>query len=161
MTVRTRPRPGSSEFSAFVHRTEPKLLQALVATYGPVDGREAAVDALSWAWEHWDRLDGVSNEIGYLYRVGQTATRRFASRQLPLMGQIPAADRLPEFDPGLVPALGRLSPQQRAVVMLVCAFDWSQVEVAELLEVSTSTVREHLNRALGRLREELEVRDAR
>ena len=60
-----------------------------------------------------------------------------------------------------MPALGRLSPQQRAVVMLVCAFDWSQVEVADLLEVSTSTVREHLNRALDRLREELEVRDAR
>ena len=47
-----------------MHRTEPKLLQALVGTYGAVDGREAAVDALSWAWEHWDRLDGVSNQVG-------------------------------------------------------------------------------------------------
>lgn len=161
MTVRTSSRPGQSEFSAFVRRTEPKLLQALVATYGAVDGREAAVDALSWAWEHWERLDGVCNQVGYLYRVGQTATRRFASRQLPLIRQVRADDRLPEVDPGLVPALGRLSLQQRAVVMLVCAFDWSQVEVADLLEVSTSTVREHLNRALGRLRNELEVRDAR
>jgi DNA-directed RNA polymerase specialized sigma24 family protein len=160
MTVRTPPRPSQSEFTAFVRRTEPKLLQALVATYGAVDGREATVDALSWAWEHWDRLEGVSNQVGYLYRVGQTATRRFAAGRLPLIRQLRADDRLPEVDPGLVPALGRLSPQQRAVVMLVCAFDWSQVDVAELLEVSTSTVREHLNRALGRLREELEVGDA-
>jgi DNA-directed RNA polymerase specialized sigma24 family protein len=146
---------------AFVHTTEPRLLQALVATYGAVDGREATVDALSWAWEHWDRLDGVSNQVGYLYRVGQTATRRFASRGLPLTRQLRGADRLPDVDPGLVPALGRLSPQQRAVVMLVCAFDWSQVEVAELLGITTSTVREHLHRALGRLRNELEVRDAK
>jgi hypothetical protein len=49
VTVRTPIRPSQSEFSAFVRRTEPRLLQALVATYGPVDGREAAVDALSWA----------------------------------------------------------------------------------------------------------------
>jgi DNA-directed RNA polymerase specialized sigma24 family protein len=160
VTVRTPIRPSQSEFSAFVQRTEPRLLQALVATYGAVDGREAAVDALSWAWEHWDRLDGVGNQVGYLYRVGQTATRRFASRTLPLVGQVPAYDRLPDIDPGLEPALARLSAQQRVVVMLVCAFEWSQVEVAELLEVSTSTVHEHLNRALGRLRDELEVQDA-
>ena len=159
MTVRTELRPSRVEFSAFVRQTEPKLLQALVATYGAVDGREATFDALSWAWEHWGRLEGVTNQVGYLYRVGQTATRRFASRHRPLVGQVPADDRLPEFDPGLVHALGRLSPHQRVVVMLVSAFDWSHVEVAEVLEISPSTVREHLSRALGRLRHELEVRD--
>lgn len=53
--------PGRREFEAFVGRVKPGLLQALVATYGPVDGREACVDALSWAWEHKDRLDGVAN----------------------------------------------------------------------------------------------------
>ena len=77
MTVPVSLRPTREEFSAFVRKTEPKLLQALVATYGAVDGREATVDALSWAWEHWCRLEGVTNQVGYLYRVGQTATRRF------------------------------------------------------------------------------------
>jgi DNA-directed RNA polymerase specialized sigma24 family protein len=159
MTVRAPMRPTRAEFSAFVRRTEPKLLQALVATYGAVDGREATVDALSWAWEHWVRLEGVTNQVGYLYRVGQTATRRFASRQRRLVREVPAVDRLPDVDPGLVHALGRLAPHQRAVVVLVCAFDWPQVEVAEVLEISPSTVRDHLSRALGRLRQELEVRD--
>jgi DNA-directed RNA polymerase specialized sigma24 family protein len=45
-------------------------------------------------------------------------------------------------------------------VLLVHAFDWSQTEVAALLEITTATVREHLRRALERLRRDLEVHDA-
>ena len=68
----------------FVRDVEPRLLQALVAAYGPREGREATVDALSWAWEHWDRLGPIANKVGYLYRVGQSATRRYSSRAIPL-----------------------------------------------------------------------------
>jgi DNA-directed RNA polymerase specialized sigma24 family protein len=151
-------RPTRAEFVTFVHDVEPRLLAALVATYGPIDGREATVDALSWAWEHWDRLAEVRNKAGYLYRVGQTATRRFAATALPLTGPVRASDdRLPEIEPLLIPALADLSDQQRTVVLLVHAFDWSQTEVADLLEITPSTVREHLRRALERLRQRLEV----
>lgn len=152
--------PSRAEFRAFVRDVEPQLLDALVATYGPVDGREATVDALSWAWEHWDRLDGVSNKVGYLYRVGQTASRRFAARGLPLTRSLASPTRLPDVEPGLIPALAALSDQQRTVVLLVHAFDWSQSEVAILLDITPSTVREHLRRALERLRHHLEVHDA-
>jgi len=151
-------RPTRAEFTAFVHEVEPRLLEALTATYGPIDGREATVDALSWAWEHWERLADVGNKPGYLYRVGQTATRRFAVRSLPLTGPLRASvGRLPEVEPGLIPALARLSDQQRTVVLLVHAFDWSQTEVAELLDITPSTVREHLRRALEGLRQRLEA----
>jgi DNA-directed RNA polymerase specialized sigma24 family protein len=47
------------------------------------------------------------------------------------------------------------------VVLLVHGYGWRQVEVAALLEVSPSTVADHLGRALARLREELEVEDVR
>ena len=56
MGVSTQPIPDADAFARFVANVRPALLQALVATYGPVDGREATVDALSWAWEHWDRV---------------------------------------------------------------------------------------------------------
>jgi DNA-directed RNA polymerase specialized sigma24 family protein len=151
--------PTASEFAVFVRAVEPGLRQALIASYGPTDGREATIDALSWAWEHWDRLAGVANPIGYLYRVGQTATRRFAVRDLPLFADVVAGDELPEIEPALIPALSRLSAQQRTVVLLVCAFGWRHTEVAELLEISPPTVRTHLGRALDRLRDEMEVRD--
>jgi hypothetical protein len=80
MTVPVSLRPTREEFSAFVRKTEPKLLQALVATYGTVDGREATVDALSWAWEHWCRLEGVTNPVGYLATcIGSVKRRRAGS----------------------------------------------------------------------------------
>jgi DNA-directed RNA polymerase specialized sigma24 family protein len=151
--------PSTAEFAEFVRVVEPSLRQALVATYGSIDGREATIDALSWAWEHWGRLADVANPTGYLYRVGQTATRGFVARHLPLVGLEAATHRLPEVEPGLVPALNRLSAQQRTVVLLVCAFGWRHTEVADLLEISPPTVRTHLGRAIDRLRDELEVRD--
>lgn len=151
--------PTREEFSAFLAEVEPRLLQALVSRYGPVDGREATVDALSWAWEHWDRLAAVSNRAGYLYRVGQSATRRFAIGKVPVKLQVAHLANEPHVEPGLERALGRLSGQQRTVVALVHAWGWTQTEVAELLEVNLSTVREHLARAMTRLRAELEVRD--
>jgi DNA-directed RNA polymerase specialized sigma24 family protein len=151
--------PSAAAFAAFVRDVEPGLRQALVATYGSTDGREATIDALSWAWEHWGRLDGVATPIAYLYRVGQTATRRFATRHLPLLADAVSGVELREIEPGLVPALSRLSGQQRTVVLLVCAFGWRHTEVADLLGISPPTVRTHLGRALDRLRDELEARD--
>jgi DNA-directed RNA polymerase specialized sigma24 family protein len=153
-------RSERGEFTAFVRDTEPRLLHALVAHYGPVDGREATVDALSWAWENWPRFVEVDNKLGYLYRVGQSASRRYASRPLPRLMHLPVEQRAPDIDPGLVPALAQLSEQQRTAVVLVHAFGWTQTEVAELLDVNVSTVREHITRALTRLRAKLEVCDA-
>ncbi|MEP7115695.1 MAG: sigma-70 family RNA polymerase sigma factor [Ilumatobacteraceae bacterium] len=140
---------------------EPRLYRALVATFGPADGREATVDALSWAWEHWSRLREVDNKLGYLYRVGQSAVRRFGSRPVPVRLLQAVESRIPEITPELVPALAKLPTQQRTVVVLVHAFGWSQAEVADLLGVSASTVHEHLSRAVERLRAELEVVDDR
>jgi len=161
MGVESLNRPSREEFAPFLAEVEPRLLQALMARYGPVDGREATVDALSWAWENWGRLSTVDNRAGYLYRVGQSATRRFSARPIPHELRLVEGHEPPEVEPGLVEALKGLSEQQRTVVMLVHAFGWRQTEVAELLDVGSSTVREHLARALARLRKELQVQDAK
>lgn len=159
MVVRIDKQQSALTFSAFVADVEPRLRQALVATYGPVDGREATVDALSWAWEHWDRLLEVDNRAGYLYRVGQSAVRRFAATAVNVDFANVGAAHAADFEPGLLPALARLSVQQRTVVLLVHGHGWSQAEVARTLEINPSTVREHLARALDRLRNELENDD--
>jgi DNA-directed RNA polymerase specialized sigma24 family protein len=149
-----------AELAAFVRQVEPRLRQALVATYGPVDGREATVDALSWAWEHWDQTREIGNPVAYLYRVGQSAVRRFGSRPVPVDPLKAATSSIPEISPDLLPALARLSLQQRTIVVLVHAHGWSQADVAGLLDINASTVREHLTRAISRLRDDLEVHDA-
>jgi DNA-directed RNA polymerase specialized sigma24 family protein len=150
-----------AELEAFVRMVEPRLRQALVATYGPADGREATVDALSWAWENWDRVREIRNPIGYLYRVGQSSVRSFGPKPFPVDITRVAETAFPEISPELIPALHRLSPQQRTIVFLVHAHGWSQADVADLLDINPSTVREHLNRAVKRLREDLEVHDVR
>ena len=146
-------------FAEFLAATEPRLRQALVATYGAVDGREATVDALSWAWEHFDRVQAMDYPVGYLFRVGQTAVRRFGRRPLPVDPTTEQFSHLPEIAPELLPALGRLPDQQRTIVVLVHAFGWTQAAVAELLDVGPSTVHKQLSRAVDRLRHDLEVRD--
>ena len=152
-------REPEHEFAAFVRTVEPKLRAALVSTYGPVDGRALTVDALGWAWEHWDRMESIGHPVAYLYRVGQTASRRYSSRPVPPELLQAVHDHIPEITPELLPALGRLSEQQRTVVLLVHAFGWSQREVAAVIDISPSTVRQHLERAMTRLRSELEVSD--
>jgi DNA-directed RNA polymerase specialized sigma24 family protein len=155
-----------AEFEGFVASHEPRLRVALVAAYGPYDGRAATVDVLSWAWEHWDRLRSMDNPVGYLYRVGQSASRRYAVQPIPIDTRSvdaaeTAGDDLPGVCPELAAAVGALPAQQRVVLMLVHAFGWTQRDVARLLEINPSTVKQHLDRALTRLSHDLEVRGVR
>ena len=142
-------------FEVFLARVEERLRVALIASYGPDDGLAAAWDALSWAWEHWDRVQAMANPVGFLYRVGQSAARRHRSRPIPIDARMFRQHGIPEIDPRLVPALGELSIQQRTTVLLVHAFGWTIREVAALLDVAPSTVQTHLARGLDRLRTQL------
>lgn len=142
------------DFETFFADAEPRLRRALVAGFGYDRGRDALAEAMGWAWEHWDELRPISNPIGYLYRVGQSRTRR---RRQPVVFGRPGEDPMPWVEPALVPALVALSEQQRVVVVLVHGYGWSHREVAELLNVGVSTVQKHLERALARLRNALEV----
>ena len=162
---RTQRNAGHDEqlagFDEFVGRVESRLRVALVATYGAHDGRAATVDALSWAWEHWAQIQWMDNPVGYLFRVGQSATRRYVVRPIPFERYELSADELLGMSTELAEAIKRLPAQQRTVVMLVHAFGWSQRDVAATLEITPSTVKAHLDRALTRLNNDLELRDAR
>jgi DNA-directed RNA polymerase specialized sigma24 family protein len=97
----------------------------------------------------------MESPAAYLFRVGQTSARRSRRRQ----GHLPVPDSvdLPHFEPGLLPALGRLSESQRTAVLLVHAFGWPQSEAADLMGISVSSIRTHLARAVSKLQEVLEV----
>jgi DNA-directed RNA polymerase specialized sigma24 family protein len=141
-------------FTDFVTEVEPRLRRAFTLLRGPDGGSEATAEALAWAWEHWSEVQAMANPAGYLYRVGSSRTRRRAPR-LPLAAPVEAAG----FEPGLVPALGRLSERQRAAVVLVHGCGWTHQEVADALKVSRSSVGTHVERAMARLRKELGVDD--
>ena len=67
---------AEDEFTAFVRRVEPSLRRALVAGYGVDRGRDAAMDALVFAWRRWDKVRGLENPAGYLFRVGQRVAKK-------------------------------------------------------------------------------------
>lgn len=142
-------------FEQFVDAHGRALRAALVASFGADVGADACAEALAYGWQYWERVGPMDNPVGYLFRVGQNASRR-QSRRRPLF-PAPTPGELPEFEPKLLPALAALSEQQRVAVVLVHGFGWSMANVADLLEISHSTVRTHLGRALASLRQALEV----
>jgi RNA polymerase sigma factor (sigma-70 family) len=148
------PAPGDvvEQFTAFVSEHEPRLRRAFVAAYGGARGREATAEALAYAWEHWSRLSDIDNIPGYLFRVGQSRTRRKRTA----LTFVPDDRRDPVFEPGLVPALKALTLRQRTAVVLVHGFGWSLREVAELTGTKVTTVQNHLERGLAKLRRALE-----
>lgn len=143
------------EFSLFVSDAEPKLSRALTAAYGPEVGRETARDALVYAWENWERVSEMENPVGYLYRVGQSRSRRYR-RQRVLFPEV-VADELPHVEPLLPRALGELSEKQRAALVLIHVEGMSEREAADAMGVSRATVRRHADRALSKIRSFLEV----
>jgi DNA-directed RNA polymerase specialized sigma24 family protein len=104
---------------------------------------------MAYAWAHFDELRAMDNPVGYLYRVGQSRTR--PRNRAPLF-PAPAARGLPDVEPALAGALTELTEHQRVCVVLVHAYEWTYQEVADLLGVSRSTVQNHLERGLARLR---------
>ena len=155
--------PRTGVFEEFVSAIEPGLRRALVAGYGSEVGRDAATDALAWAWQNWARVSDLSNPAGYLYRVGQSAARaqlRQRKKAIPLAGvQLPALEEDRAFEPALARALAALSPRQRAAVILVHGFHYSLTDAAGVMGCTESAVRNHITRALKNLRRALGVSD--
>ena len=147
---------GPDGFPAFFADTEPRLRRALVAAYGPQRGREAAAEALAYAWQHWDEVRTMANAAGYLYRVGQSRTRpRLVP---PLFPPVPEG-REPWVEPELTAALESLTERERVATVLIEGFGWTYREVAEMTDLSISSVQSYRERGLQKLRAALGVTD--
>lgn len=141
-------------FDEFVRSNERRLWQSLVPLVGPTAAEDAVADALMECWRSWARVRTMENPVGYAY----TIARRRAVRQnrAPVL---PAPDvaALPDVEPRLLVSIDRLSEMQRQVVYLVDGFGWGLTDAARILGISVSTVRNHRERGLARLRELLKV----
>jgi RNA polymerase sigma factor (sigma-70 family) len=151
-TASVSPEPGAdpaAAFEAFFRESEPKLRRALVAAYGPELGRDAAAEAFTYAWEHWERLSGMANLPGYLFRIGQT--RGIRRKRQPLLHDRSSWPDY-QFEPALPTALAALSARQRLAVVLVHGYGYTLQEVAELTGLRKGSVQTHAARGLARLR---------
>jgi len=145
---------GVGGFEQFFAIAEPALRRALVAGFGAEAGRDATAEALTYGWREWGRVSAMDNPTGYLYRVGE----RWAKRQRPLRPLPMSESAQPEADPGepgLEKALETLTLRQRQAVVIVWGFGLSHAETAELLGVSRSSIQNHVERGMAKLRQNL------
>jgi RNA polymerase sigma-70 factor (ECF subfamily) len=145
-TIDVEETGSAAQFTEFVNATQNQLRNALVAGYGLEVGRAAAEEALVYGWEHWDRVRGLANPAGYLYRVGTRRAQALKKRRPRMVFDSPPPTNMPWIEPGLPAALAELSPRQRTVVVLVHGYGLSWREAARLLGISAGSVQRHLER---------------
>lgn len=146
---------ATDQFDEFVQTAGRRLQHSLVAAHGLAIGSDAAQAALAYCWEHWSRVSAMDNPHGYLFRVGQNAARR-EYRPVAVPGTVEPVVQ-PEFEPQLMNALRTLTEHQRVAVLLIHGHGYPLTEAAEVLDVSVSTVRNHLRRGTEKLRHNLGV----
>lgn len=99
------------------------------------------------------RTDDVREPVPYLYRTAfrlAAAELRAERRRPPLEPDVPAD---PPDVAGLLAALRRLSPNQRAAIVLRYEADLPVEEVARRMGIAAVTVRVHIHRGRAKLRE--------
>lgn len=141
-------------FETFAAEAAPKLRRAFAGALGADRTPDAVAEALAYGWEQWDRVRDMEFPVGYLFRVGQSRTR---PRERPTLPRVEHASGEHTFEPGLPAAVMTLPDTQRTAVWLAHGCGWNHQDIAEVLEVSTSTVSTHVNRGLERLRKEMGV----
>lgn len=149
------PQRTAESFTDFFTESEAVLRHALVATCGPEVGREAASDALEYAWSHWDRIEPMDYPVAYLFRVGRSCAKKYRRRAI--APDIPEPSTVPWVEPQLESALRHLSGRQRLAVVLRNSFGYTYDEIADVMGVSITTVQKHNERALAKLRRRLVV----
>jgi DNA-directed RNA polymerase specialized sigma24 family protein len=146
----------NTSFTEWATEAEPKIRQSLTAAFGVQVGKDAAADALALAWERWDRVSVMDNPVGYVYGIGRNKARRMKTPRQPMFVEVPE-QLLPNVEPGLPAAVADLPEHQRITVTLLHGYGWTMSEVAELLGTKKTTVQNHAERGLTKLRNTLGV----
>jgi len=149
------PNPIQTAFTEFLQNHGPGLRHAFVARYGPDVGSDVMGDVAVYAWEHWEKVSRMDNPSGWLYRVGQSRSRRYFRRPVRFPEPRPVSN--PIVEPALPGLVGSLPERQRVAVLLTLAFGYTVREAAEIIGVSPSTVQQNAQRGLARLRERMGV----
>jgi RNA polymerase sigma factor (sigma-70 family) len=155
-----------NSFEDFYHTESDGLFGALVLITGSrFEAEEIAQDAFLAVWQRWDRVGGMENPVGYLYRTAMNAARRRRRRAALALRRavglrheedaFAAADRRDAVDR----ALAGLSRRQRAALVLTDLLEFSSEEAGEALGIKAATVRALASQGRDAMRKTLRWRD--
>src|SRR4051794_23556461 len=143
------------EFEWVFRSTYPSVLRTTyVILHDRGQAEEVTQDAFLRLCERWQGVVRVDHPQAWVRQVAIRRAIHQAKRTRRRTSPVPAdepsvGDELPDVD--LARAIASLSAQQRAAVALFYLEDLPVDEVARLLDVSASTVKQHLHRARARL----------
>ena len=142
----------ASRFEGLYRAHGPRLVRHVLLYSGD---REIANDAVAEAFAQAIRRgEAVRDPLAWVtraaFRIAAGALKERRRTEYPLAEQ---TYEMPEPAVELVTAFARLSPKQRAAVILHHRDGYTLAEVAEIIGSTTSAVCVHLNRARKRLRD--------
>ncbi len=148
------PRTG---FDEFYRRRWPDAARWATALTGrPAVGQELAQEAFISVR---GRYDSLANPVGYLRRTIVNLSRqwyRSSAREEARMAAVAKPDVVAPPSRELLDALAALPFGQRATLVLRFWADWTDEDIATVLECRPATVRSHARRGLAALRQEIE-----
>jgi RNA polymerase sigma-70 factor (ECF subfamily) len=152
--------PELLRFESFFDREARTLFRRLYAVTGDAgEAEEIMQDAFLALWERWERVGAMDDPTGYLYRTSMNVFRKRGRRAALAVRRRLAPDPAPFADiddqQDVVAALRKLSPRQRAAVVLLDALDYSSEDAGKALGVTPGTVRGLASRARETLRQSL------
>lgn len=155
-----------TRFAGFFEAEYRRLARALYLVVGdPEEAEDVAQEAMVRVCERWDRVHGLEDPIGYLYRTAlnlhRSRLRRLAVRARRLIERPTSPDPALEAEAqdSLDRALASLPDGQRAAVVLVGWVGLSAEDAGRVLGIEPVSVRVRLSRARAALREALGERD--
>ncbi len=151
---------ASAEFDWWFRATYSSVERTIFLVIGDrARAEEVAQDAFLKMFQRWSTVRRYERPDAWARRVAIRMAIKQAKRdrrrtELERLA-VERDDHVSLPDPDLAASVGRLSPMQRAVVVLYYWEDNSVFDIARALQVSESTVKQHLFRARARLADAL------
>jgi RNA polymerase sigma factor (sigma-70 family) len=158
---------ASRSFEAFYATEALTLFRRLwLVTGNRAEAEELMQDAFLNVWQRWDRVGGMDEPVGYLYRTAMNLFRKRYRRALlairRTVGLTPLQDDFEDADDrqSVRRVLATLPPRQRAALVLTEMLGFTAKEAGDALGVKDSTIRSLTHHARVAFRKVMEVDDA-
>jgi DNA-directed RNA polymerase specialized sigma24 family protein len=156
------------DFEAWYLGSHARLVASLLLVTGDIElTRDAVDEACARAFAKWRQVQGMESPTGWTFRVALNVVRRRqrrASMERRLLARRPAPPDVPPPGGEAWDVVRLLPPRMRTVVVLRYVADLTQVEIADVMGVTRSTVSSALADAHARLAEligpELELKES-
>ena len=151
-------------FEDFFELEQERLLRLLWMVTGSLQEAEDIVqEAFLRVWERWNKVSAMDSPTGYLHHAAMNIFRnRYRRVQLGLRKAIRADPPVDAFGSAedrvsVSSALGRLTPKQRAALVLTDLLGYPADEAGQMLGIRGSTVRSLSSTARSALRDSKEL----